>query len=245
MEKIGSYTFTIQPYQVDFQQKVTLMGLGYYLLESAGLHADERAFGLRDLLKMRKAWFLTRFSIQMEDYPLQYQQIRIETWVQDVGDVFTSRNFHILNEKGERIGSAGSSWAMIDLRTRKPVFLKEYLSDAHVESGREGAFKTEKVPPLHPEAPVWKRYQVTYSDLDIMRHVNSIRYIQWVLDLFPLDLFERRSVRRIDINYMAETVFGDEVAFRKEEREPGADYLVEVIREKDQSPVCRVRVRWA
>lgn len=245
MEKIGMYPFVVQPYQVDFQQKITLMGLGFYLLESAGIHADQRSFGLRDLLKEGRAWFLSRLAIRMERYPLQYEKIWIETWVEEVGDVFTSRNFNIYNEQKERIGGASSSWAMIDLKTRKPVLLKGHLTDEHVVADMDSwVGRTEKVPSLHLDIADRKRYRVAYSDLDIMRHVNSIRYIQWMLDLFPIDLFEERHVAQLDINYMAETVFGEEVEFRKEIREDRQDYLVEIVNADTQSPVCRGRVRW-
>ncbi|MBK7410301.1 MAG: acyl-[acyl-carrier-protein] thioesterase [Saprospirales bacterium] len=246
MEHIGLYPFIVQPYQVDFQQKITLMGLGHYLLESAGIHADHREFGLRDLMKTGKAWFLTRLAIQMDVYPLQYEKIWVETWVKDVGEVFSSRNFHVLNEKKEVIGGASSSWAMIDLATRKPVFLKEYLSDEHVVHGKTSLVaQPEKVPPLQLEIAERRNYQVVYSDLDIMRHVNSIRYIQWMMDLYPLSLFEEKRLARIDINYMAETVFGEEVEFRKEAREEGREYLVEIGTASGAGPVCRGRMRWA
>ena len=245
MEKIGLYPFTVQPYQVDFQQKITLMGLGHFLLESAGLHADQREFGLRDLMKTGKAWFLSRLAIQMDVYPLQYEKIWVETWVQDVGDVFSSRNFHVLNEKKEVIGGASSSWAMIDLRIRKSVFLKEYLTTEHIVLDKPSLVAhTEKVPAPGAEAEEQRNYQVVYSDLDIMRHVNSIRYIQWMMDLFPLSMFEEKRLARIDVNYMAETVFGEEVAFRKEARESDLDYLVEIRKDAGSGPVCRGRMQW-
>lgn len=245
MEKIGVYPFTVQPYQVDFQQKITLMGLGHYLLESAGIHADQREFGLRDLLKRGKAWFLTRFAIQVGQYPRQYEKIFIETWVKEVGDVYTSRNFHVLNEKMEVIGGASSSWAMIDLKARRPEFLKELLTEEHILPDKPSLVPNpEKVPPLRPEALELSDYRVVYSDLDIMRHVNSIRYIQWMLDLFPLTLFQEKRLSRLDINYMAETVFGETVEFRKEEREADREYLIEVGRKNGAGPVCRGRVLW-
>jgi medium-chain acyl-[acyl-carrier-protein] hydrolase len=244
MEKIGLYPFVVQPYQVDFQQQITLMGLGHYLLESAGLHADQRSFGLRDLLKEGKGWFLTRFSIQMDRYPLQYEKIWIETWVPGIGEVFTNRHFHVLNEKKELIGGASSSWAMIDLKTRRPAHLKDFLSDAHAMPEKEALVgSTEKVAAPEPEVAEKKIYRVVYSDLDILRHVNSIRYIQWLMDLFPLSLFENKRLARMDINYMAETLFGEELEFRQEQREEYREYLVEIAK-AGGGPVCRAHLLW-
>ena len=246
MDKIGLYSFVVQPYQVDFRQKITLMSVGQYLLESAGIHADQRGFGLRDLMKKGKAWFLTRLAIRMEQYPRQYENMWIETWVREVGDVYTSRNFHILNDQREIIGGASSSWVMIDLKSRKPEFLKQYLSEDHIDGGKASLVEsTEKVAPPRKETCETRPYRVVYSDLDIMRHVNSLRYIQWMMDLFPLSLFEEKRLARLDINYMAETVFGDEVELRKEERDAGRDFLIEISKKEGESgPVCRGRVRW-
>lgn len=246
MDRIGLYPFVVQPYQVDFRQQITLMGLGHYLLESAGIHADQREFGLRDLMKNHKAWFLTRIAIRVDQYPRQYEKIWIETWVKEVGDVFSSRNFHILNEAKEVIGGASSSWAMIDLKTRKPEILRQFLGVEHVMAEKPSLVEgTEKVSPLGPEIAEQRDYRVVYSDLDILRHVNSIRYIQWILDFFPLALFESKRVSRLDLNYMAETVFGEELEFQKEEREAGKEYLIGINRKGEEKvPVCRGRVLW-
>jgi len=245
MEKIGLYPFVVQPYQVDFQQKITLMGLGYYLFEAAGMHADQRGFGLRDLMKQKKAWFLSRLAIRMDHYPRQYENIWLETWIVEVDDHFTTRSFHVLNEKREVIGGACSSWAMIDLKTRKPDLLKPILGEEHIEGEKPALVRsTEKVPPAGQAAGV-SEHRVVYSDLDILGHVNSLRYIQWMLDLFPLSLFQEKQMSRLDINYIAETNFGEQMELRNEERAEGKEFLIEIAKKTGGSaPVCRGRVQW-
>ena len=34
-------------------------------------------------------------------------------------------------------------------------------------------------------------YQTKYSDIDVNGHVNSIKYIEHILDLFPLEQFKK------------------------------------------------------
>jgi medium-chain acyl-[acyl-carrier-protein] hydrolase len=101
----------------------------------------------------------------------------------------------------------------------------------------------EKVATPKLEGAEKKNYRVVYSDLDIMRHVNSIRYIQWLMDLYPLSLFENKRLARIDINYMAETLFGEDLEFRQEEREENREYLVEIAK-AGGVPACRAHLLW-
>jgi medium-chain acyl-[acyl-carrier-protein] hydrolase len=52
---------------------------------------------------------------------------------------------------------------------------------------------------------------VVYSDLDLNRHVYSIRYIQWILDSIPLEDFAAKKIRQLDINYLSEAFYDDEI----------------------------------
>ena len=56
--------------------------------------------------------------------------------------------------------------------------------------------------------PVLKHTAV-YSDLDINGHVNSIRYIDMVLDTFPKAWHDRHRVARIEMSYGLEGYCGD------------------------------------
>ena len=50
-----------------------------------------------------------------------------------------------------------------------------------------------------------------YSDIDINGHVNSIRYIEHILDLFPIEMYRERRIRRFEMAYVAESYYGDEL----------------------------------
>lgn len=52
-----------------------------------------------------------------------------------------------------------------------------------------------------------------YSDIDINGHVNSIRYIEHILDLFPIELYKESRIRRFEMAYVAESYYGDELTF--------------------------------
>lgn len=53
-------------------------------------------------------------------------------------------------------------------------------------------------------------YTFRYCDLDFNRHVNSARYIELLLNQWPLDFHDAYLIHRIEISYLNEAHFGDE-----------------------------------
>ncbi|MDE6395990.1 MAG: hypothetical protein K2K84_01805, partial [Muribaculaceae bacterium] len=53
-----------------------------------------------------------------------------------------------------------------------------------------------------------ERYTFKYTDLDFNRHVNSVRYIARIMDLWPLERYDRESIASLDIAYHHECLFG-------------------------------------
>jgi acyl-ACP thioesterase len=237
-EKKRSYPFQIQPQYVDFQFRVTMAALGDILLTAAGINADDNGFGLRRLHEMQCAWVLSRMSIEMIRFPEQYESIRVETWIQEVGKVNTIRNFCIRDEKNEIIGNACSIWVMFDMVSRRAKDLQTLDGIHEFATGEVG--KIDKPIKLCAvEGEDYDGFKVKYSDIDINGHVNSIRYIQWISDCFSLDCYRKCQVKRFEINYMNEMLFDDFVDIVGHEIEPG-DFRFEIRNENKIS--CRARM---
>jgi len=236
--KKRSYSFQIQPQYVDFQFRVTMAALGDILLTAAGFNADDNGFGLRRLHELDYAWVLSRLAIEMKQFPEQYEKIEVETWIEEVGRVSTTRNFCIRNEKNEIIGNACSNWVMLDMKTRRAKDLMTLDGIHEFASGDIGLIqKPIKLGSIDGED--YDAFKVKYSDIDINGHVNSIRYIQWISDCFSLDCYRKYQVKRFEINYVNEMLFNDFVEIIGHEIEPG-DFRFEI--RKEDKIACRARV---
>lgn len=221
--KIGNYKFVAEPFHVDFMGKLTMGVLGNHLLNCAGFHAAERGFGIAEINENQYTWVLSRLAIELEDLPRQYEDFSIQTWVENVYRLFTDRNFELKNKDGKTIGYARSVWAMISMQSRKPADLltlhggniSEYICDKECPISKPGRIKvTQEVPAVE--------YQTKYSDIDINGHVNSIKYIEHILDLFPMETFKDKQIKRFEMAYVAESYYGDTLLFYKEEKEDGS-----------------------
>jgi acyl-ACP thioesterase len=230
-----------EPFHVDYTGHLTIGVLGNHLLNVAGFHSHDRGFGIDRLNKEHYTWVLSRLALEMYDLPMQYESFTIETWVENVYRLFTDRNFAVLNKEGKAIAYARSVWAMIDTETRKPVDLMAihdgdiagYICDKDCPIDKPSRIKVNSKEPV-------AILPVKYSDMDINGHVNSIRYIEHILDLFPVDAFKEKRVRRFEMAYVAETMATDTMAYYMDKVDDD-NFDIEV--KKNQADVvCRSKV---
>lgn len=239
--KIGTYSFVAEPFHVDFTGRLTMGVLGNHLLNCAGFHATERGFGIATLNESNYTWVLSRLAIELEEMPLQYESFSVQTWIENVYRLFTDRNFAILNKDGKPIGYARSIWAMISMDTRKPADLLslhngsivDYICQKECPIKKPGRIKVN-------QKELAGEVVTKYSDIDINGHVNSIRYIEHILDLFPLEIFREKRIRRFEMAYNAESYYGDTLAFYKEQVSEN-EYDIEV-KKNGQEVVVRSKV---
>jgi len=240
--KIGTYQFVAEPFHVDFTGHLTMGVLGNHLLNAAGFHAAERGFGMARLNEEDHTWVLSRLAIELVDMPYQYEKFTVKTWVENVYRLFTDRNFAILNKDGIILGYARSVWAMISTVSRKPADMmtihggniSSYICDNPCPIEKPSRIKVKNTEPA--DVIIAK-----YSDIDINGHFNSVRYIEHILDLFPLDMFKEKRVRRFEMAYIAESYYGDSLGLYMDKEEGSDNYDVE-IRKESGEPVCRSKV---
>ena len=240
--RIGTYAFVAEPFHVDFTGRLALGVLGNHLLNCAGFHASEHGFGMTTLNEENYTWVLSRLAIEMDEMPRQYEAFSIDTWVEDDYRLFTNRNYAIRDKAGRTLGYARSVWAMINMHTRRPIDLlsvnggtiREFICDAPCPIGKPSRIK------VHAEGPA-ASLRAKYSDIDINGHVNSIRYIEHILDLFPLEQYRQKRIRRFEMAYVAESYYDDQLDFYLE-TEAGGDTCNVEIRKNGTETVCRSKI---
>jgi acyl-ACP thioesterase len=239
--KIGTYEFVAEPFHVDFSGQLTMSVLGNHFLNCAGFHASERGFGMGTLNEANYTWVLSRLAVELDDMPRQDERFAVRTWVENVYRLFTDRNFAVVDHEGRTIGYSRSIWAMIDMDTRKPADLLALHGGSIVDYVCDEPCPIEKPSRIKVSGgELVASLKAKYSDIDLNGHVNSVRYIEHVLDLFPLDTYKQQRVRRFEMAYVAESYFGDTLSFYRE-RVADDEYHVEVRKQGDEV-VCRSRI---
>lgn len=243
LNKIGTYQFTIDAYLTDFRGKATLPMIGGFMLQAATKHAEERGFGYSDMTSQERVWVLSRIAIEVFEYPKNDTVMNIKTWIVSVNRLFTERHFAFEDENGKTLGYARSLWASIDLTTRKPTNLLELygLSDYINTETQVPIDALSKIPVLKENFEIASDFVVKYSDVDINKHLNSMKYIEHFVDVFDIEMFVEKEIRRIEINYISEGKYGSNISILKKEIEDSV-FVLEM--KDEETNVCATKIIW-
>ncbi len=225
--------------------------LGNHMLNAADFHSTDRGFGMQRLMKMNRAWVLSRLAIEMDEMPPMYTRFQIETWVENAMRYFTQRNFKVVGQapQGEDAqpkvyGYGRSVWAMIDTESRQPTDIFSIDNGAIADwIDKEKACPIDKGGrvKMGDGAQLVRTIDTYYNDVDINGHINSVKYIEHVLDLWPLDWYRQWYLKRFEIAYVAEAHQGDRLSFFREQTGE-YEYCVRITREQDGTECVRSKV---
>ena len=220
MEKIGIYEFMAEPFHCDFNGRLFMGHLGNHMLNAADFHSTARGFGMQYLMSIQRSWVLSRLAIEMEEMPRQYTKFNVETWVESAMRYFTSRIFRVVDNDGKVYGYGRSIWAMIDTESRQPTDILSIdngainnwiVKDKECPIDKGGRVKMDET------AELVRTIDTYYNDVDINGHINSVKYIEHVLDLWDMDWYKAHEIQRFEIAYVAEAHAGDQLGFYRQQ----------------------------
>ena len=93
---------------------------------------------------------------------------------------------------------------------------------------------------MSDEAELVHTIDTYYNDVDINGHINSVKYIEHVLDLWSVDWYREYTVKRFEIAYVAEAHGGDKLSFYREKTGEN-EFCVRIVR-TDGTECCRSKV---
>ena len=263
MDKVGIYEFMAEPFHCDFSQRLFMGHLGNHMLNAADFHSRDRGFGMDYLNSINKTWVLSRLAIEMDEMPLQYEKFYVETWVESAMRYFTNRNFRVVAATDDSTpvpqhpspkvyGYGRSIWAMIDTETRQPCNLLEVNNGSileYVEKEKENPMAKLSRVKMDENAELVRTIETNYCDVDINGHINSVKYIEHVLDLFSLEWYKEHMLKRFDIAYVAESHGGDKLSFYREaDEEDELAFKIRITKLPadggEETEVCRSKVKF-
>jgi medium-chain acyl-[acyl-carrier-protein] hydrolase len=211
---------TICSYDIDPQLTARLPVLCGFMQEAAYHHAEHLDLGHSQLLQKNLGWVLARQRIEVTRLPKWGETVKLRTWPSGRDRLFFYRDFEIKDGDGKRILLASTAWFVIDMAKRERVSSDFYLDIDLPEVGTK--VFSEKLGRLKGcGCGNGESVAVNYGDLDMNGHVNNVRYIEWVLNRIPLDFHQAHRIQSLEVNYLAEAVYGHVVSICTTEPEPG------------------------
>ena len=183
MASVFQKEFTVSSYELNPYGKARLTTMANYFQEIAYHHANELGFGYDQMKERRTLWMLSRMRIQMFTYPVWNDRVVVETWPSGIEKLFALRDFRVKDKDGNILGIATTYWLIVHLDTHRPIRPGAELAHfSNIEYGdRVFDSKLEKIDIPANIAPM-DHHAVVFSDLDIVGHVNNVKYMEWCID---------------------------------------------------------------
>ena len=211
------------------------------IIEVATFHANSWGVGYARLIQDNHVCVLSRVTIEMKAYPRVNENYSLTTWIEDYNRYFSQRNMRIDDANGNPLGYVRTIWMVIDLNTRASVdisqlsYIRENVSDTPCP-----------IEPMNRLRPIEEGHSVEYTfgymDCDFNRHVNTVRYLSHLMNLFDMDCYDNFFIQRMEISFIKETHYSETCEFVIDDSDPMDSHMS--ITDADCDDHVRARFRW-
>lgn len=182
------------------------------LEETAADHCYAINHSLFDLITKNVGWVLVSGVLQMERYPNYKEKITIRTWLSSYSAIKGYRENIIYDENQNIIGCAKGLWVFFDIEKRRPIPIFEDIKKRWSYHNKNAITTNIKTKILAVEQATYSnQFKVNRFDTDLNKHVNNIRYLQWVIESIPEDITDNYFLHKIDGRFISEAQYGDTV----------------------------------
>lgn len=245
INNIWEEDINVLSFHMDPKGSAHLASICNFLQEGASMHAENAGFGYEAMISRTQIWVLSRLKIEINAYPVWKQSLKLHTWSRGKDGIFYIRDFVIQDENKKTMIKATSAWAAINLKTRRPEIVDNL--EKGLFSNKEKIVFEEKLSklPVLTKPNFLRKRQIEYTDIDLIYHVNNVKYIEMIMNSFPLKTHMRKKVQSLEINYLGEVKYGEQVLINEEKNQENENIsLINIIRESDKKEVCRARLEW-
>ncbi|OYU94960.1 MAG: acyl-ACP thioesterase [Bacteroidetes bacterium B1(2017)] len=238
LENYYDSEFELRFFEMDKWGEASATTILTLLEETAANHCLSIDHSLYYLIEKQVGWVLRAGAMEMYRYPRYKEKITIRTWLSSYSAIRGIRENIIYDEQQNIIGRAKGLWVFFDVAKRRPTQIFDAIMQRWMFCSKV-CLDTDintKIEPLHA-ATYCREFEVKRYDIDMNQHVNNIRYLQWVIESLPNDIFEHYSLESIDGRFVAEAHFGDTlISFTEENGRP--DAFIHTVKVKGTDKVC-------
>ena len=244
-ELVFKKEFPVRYHELDYHGNVRPVTLLNYVQDAAGMHAARLGVSVADLRVHGLTWVISRIHLVVERYPRAGEGVLVHTWPATRQGLFSCREFELFDGQGQITGRVTTSWAVLNVASRRAVKLEGNLPPYPLLPRRAIDDDFPHLPQLPEPLPVGLPFRVLRSDLDINQHVNNAVFVGWALEAVS-DEVAVGSLVELEISFRAEALYGETIESRCSVVETGAlpCCLHQIINQQDNRELARLRTRW-
>jgi len=181
---------------------------------TAATHSEIGGISFSDMQEFHQAWVLSKMRVEIKRLPKWKDRVKVKTWINSLEN---SRSIRCLEMYigDEKIVGCETFWAVFNTKTRRPETLT--LPHQHFEKypNNNATQKPFSKINIQQTFEFVSKHIVKLSDLDIVNHANSIKYLEWCIDYIDYEIILHQDVKAFEMNYLKEVSMSDTLKIEK------------------------------
>lgn len=177
---------------------------------TAAAHSELGGISFSDMQEFDQAWVLSRMRVEISKLPKWKDWVTIKTWINTLENSRSVRALEVY-VNGIKVVGSETFWAVINTEKRRPEALAlpfEHFEIFPENKATDRSFS--KIQLIEDKEEVFNKV-VVLSDLDIVNHVNNVKYLEWCLDFVSSELILNQKIDSFEMNFMKELSLHDVV----------------------------------
>jgi acyl-ACP thioesterase len=181
---------------------------------TAASHSELGGISFSDMQEFNQAWVLSRMRVEINELPKWKDVITINTWINSLENSRSVRAVEVLLN-GNKIIGCETFWVVFNTNIRRPEELKLPISHFELFPERKAANISFSKINVGVSLEKINNKEVVLSDLDIVNHVNNVKYLEWCLDNINTEIILKQQIESFEMNFLKELSLKDNVEINK------------------------------
>jgi len=181
---------------------------------TAAAHSEIGGISFSDMQEFNQAWVLSRMRVEITELPKWRDTVTVKTWINSLENSRSVRALEMY-ANGKKIVGSETFWAVFNTEKRRPETLALPYEHFELYPEKKATVETfSKINITHEKEMIFER-TVCLSDLDIVNHVNNVKYFEWCLDLVDEKLILNQQIESFEMNFLKELSLKDSVSIHE------------------------------
>jgi len=177
---------------------------------TAAAHSEIGGISFQDMQEFDQAWVLSRMRVEINQLPKSGDTVTVKTWINSLENSRSVRALEMyVNEK--KIVGSETFWAVFNTKKRRPEALALPFKHFELYPDNKATVTGFSKINLNNEKETIFEKTIFLSDLDIVNHVNNVKYLEWCLDLVAPNLILDQKLKSFEMNFLKELSLLDKV----------------------------------
>ena len=177
---------------------------------TAAAHSEIGGISFTDMQEFDQAWVLSRMRVEISKLPKWGDTVTVKTWINSLENSRSVRALE-MHLNGEKIVGSETFWAVFNTKKRRPEGLALPYKHFELYPENRATLNGFSKINLNNEKEIVFEKIVLLSDLDIVNHVNNVKYLEWCLDMVDENKILNQKIESFEMNFLKELFLKDKV----------------------------------